>query len=218
MILAAGRGERMRPLTDSLPKPLLEVNGQALIVRQIEHLARAGIGEIVINVAHLGHMIEHTLGDGQAYGVNIAYSREASALETAGGIAYALDLLGNAPFLAVNSDIYCDFDYASLIAKSPELQAACLVLVDNPEHHPEGDFYLERNSIVTGGQTKLTFSGIGLYRPSLFASIVRGQPAKLAPLLRSAIEAGKVEGIHHRGTWVDVGTPERLAELNNRES
>ncbi len=218
MILAAGRGERMRPLTDSLPKPLLEVRGKPLIVRHIERLSNGGFNDIVVNVAHLGHMIMERLGDGKAYGVNIAYSREEVALETAGGIANALDLLGKDPFLVVNSDIFCDYDYSDLIQHSSEMPGtlAHLVLVGNPAHHPEGDFFFEKGKLVPMGKEKLTYSGIGLYHPDLFCEIERGKPAKLAPLLRHAISEGRVTGTLHRGTWIDVGTPERLYELNGR--
>ncbi len=218
MILAAGRGERMRPLTDSLPKPLLEVRGKPLIVRHIERLSNAGFHDIVVNVAHLGHMIMERLGDGKTYGVNIAYSQEEVALETAGGIANALDLLGNAPFAVVNSDIYCDFDYSALIPKSSEMPdiLAHLVLVDNPAHHPEGDFFFENGKLAPSGKEKLTYSGIGLYHPDLFGGIEPGKPAKLAPLLRHAISERRVSGTFHRGIWIDVGTPERLSELNGR--
>lgn len=218
MILAAGRGERMRPLTDSLPKPLLEVGGKPLIVRHIERLSNAGFHDIVINVAHLGHMIMERLGDGKHYGVNISYSQEEAALETAGGIANALDLLGSAPFVVVNSDVYCDYDCSALIQRSSEMPGilAHLVLVDNPAHHPEGDFFFENGRLLTAGHEKLTYSGIGLYHPDLFFGIERGKPAKLAPLLRHAISEGRVTGSLHRGTWIDVGTPERLSELNGR--
>ena len=220
MILAAGRGERMRPLTDFTPKPLLPVAGKPLIVWHLERLARAGYREIVINHAHLGDQIEALLGDGEAWGLHLRYSAEpAGALETAGGIANALPLLGEAPFLVVNGDIYCDWDFARAHAfRAPE-QLAHLVLVDNPSHHPVGDFTLA-NGKVGGGDTatgaeKLTFGGIGIYRPELFAAIERGQSAKLAPLLRAAITADRISGEWHGGCWVDVGTPERLAALDD---
>jgi MurNAc alpha-1-phosphate uridylyltransferase len=213
MILAAGRGERMRPLTDRTPKPLLPVAGKPLIVWHLERLARAGIRDIVINHAHLGDQIEALLDDGSAWGVAIRYSEEPpGALETAGGIANALDLLGDEPFLVVNGDIWCDLDFAAL----PTLAAgdlAHLVLVANPPHHPGGDFDLQ-DSRVRGVPPRLTFAGIGLYRPELFAGIERGKPAKLAPLLRDAMAAGRVSGQVHAGNWVDVGTPERLKELD----
>lgn len=212
MILAAGRGERMRPLTDVTPKPLLPVAGKPLIVWHLERLARAGFRDIVINHAHLGDQIEALLGDGAAWGARIAYSAEPQgALETAGGIANALPLLGDAPFLVVNGDIFCDWDFAR--ARSGNALAH-LVLVDNPPHHPEGDFALDGAKVSAGGTARLTFSGIGIYRPELFAGIACGEPAKLAPLLRDAITAGRVTGEHHRGRWEDVGTPERLAALD----
>ncbi|MBU0593288.1 MAG: nucleotidyltransferase family protein [Gammaproteobacteria bacterium] len=215
MILAAGRGERMRPLTDTTPKPLLEVGGKPLIVWHIENLARAEIRELVINHAHLGKQIEDFLGDGSRYNVSIHYSPEAEALETAGGIANALPLLGGAPFLVVNGDVFCDFDYTQLSGEALQMdqQLACLVMVDNPPHHPTGDFFLDGTKIRAQGMPLLTFSGIGLYRPELFSAIPRGTKAKLAPLLREAMDCGKVGGMHHHGRWVDVGTPQRLAEL-----
>lgn len=212
MILAAGRGERMRPLTDVTPKPLLPVAGKPLIVWHLERLARAGFSEVVINHAHLGDQIEALLGGGDAWGLSIRYSIEPQgALETAGGIANALPLLGNDPFLVVNGDIFCDWDFSR--ARLGDALAH-LVLVANPPHHPEGDFTLEGTKVGAGKTAKLTFSGIGIYRPALFAGIGRGQPAKLAPLLHGAIAAGRVTGEHHRGRWEDVGTPERLAALD----
>lgn len=215
MILAAGRGERMRPLTDHLPKPLLEAGGKALIVHQIERLRAAGCTELVINHAHLGHLLEATLGDGRTLGVHIAWSAERHALETAGGIRQALPLLGDAPFLVVNGDVFCDVDLAALA--SPGLAAgdlARLVLVPNPTHHPHGDFVLAGSRIRSAGEPRLTFSGIGLYAPALFAGVAPGAAAPLAPLLREAIAADRVGGLCHRGCWVDVGTPQRLAELD----
>lgn len=227
MILAAGRGERMRPLTDHTPKPLLEVGGMALIVWHIERLVAAGITELVINHAHLGVQIEKALGDGSRFGAQIQYSREASALETAGGIAYALPLLGDQPFAVINGDIYCDYDFSRLPERAVALHAAGdmahLVLVDNPEHHPHGDFRLDDNRIVPDKAQSsvldpqssfLTFSGIGLYHPSLFSHIACGSAAPLAPLLRAQIALDKISGEHHTGLWVDVGTPQRLNELD----
>ncbi len=214
MILAAGRGERMRPLSDAVPKCLLEVRGKPLIVWLIEALARAGTGEFVINHAHLGYMIEAALGNGQRFGVAIRYSPEAEALETAGGITKALPLLGRAPFLAVNGDIFCDFDFPSLVTRSLGPDLAHLVLVENPPHHPHGDFVLRGARVGDTGDPKSTFSGIGLYRPELFASVKPGSKGQLAPLLRAAMARGLVSGELHRGEWHDVGTPERLAELN----
>jgi len=217
MLLAAGRGERMRPLTDHTPKPMLEVGGKPLIVWHIERLARAGIDELVINHAHLGMQIENALGDGNRYGVRIRYSGEGTALETAGGIAFALPLLGSEPFAVINSDIWCDYDFARLPALAEQMQHdhVYLVLVKNPPQHPGGDFGL-RNGRVTEAEPKLTFSGIGLYRPELFMHIPRGSKAPLAPLLREQIAAGNVGGEHYRGLWVDVGTPQRLAELDTK--
>lgn len=211
----------MRPLTDHTPKPLLEVGGKPIIVWHIEQLVKAGIAELVINHAHLGHQIEAALGDGSRFGANIRYSPEASALETAGGIANAMPLLGNAPFAVVNGDVFCDYDFSRLPALAACLLAngddAHLVMVDNPEQHPNGDFHLYGERLVPAGESpKLTFSGIGVYRPELFAHIARGSVAPLGPLLRERIAAGKVSGEHHRGWWVDVGTPQRLAELDSR--
>ena len=219
MILAAGRGERMRPLTDVTPKPLLSVGGKPLIVWHIENLARAGFTELVINHAHLGHMIEAVLGDGSQWGVHIVYSSEGEALETAGGIAKALPLLGKDPFLVVNGDIhsYYDFSRARDIAAAMQADAnfiAYLVLVDNPPHHPDGDFALKDGVCQLEGEHKLTYSGIGVYRPESFSHIVPGSKAALGPLLKQWIAEGRVCGEHHRARWVDVGTPQRLAALD----
>lgn len=217
MILAAGRGERMRPLTDHTPKPLLQAGGKPLIVWHIERLVRAGITDLIINHAHLGMQIEQALGDGQQFGARIRYSAEGAALETAGGIANALHLLDEQPFAVVNGDIYCDCDFSHLphcaaaLANSADM--AHLVLVNNPEHNLKGDFGLHE-SRVTDSASRLTFSGIGLYKPQLFVDIPRGTKAPLAPMLREQIAAGKVSGEYHRGTWVDVGTPQRLHELD----
>ena len=215
MILAAGRGERMRPLTDSVPKPLLQVGGKPLIVWHIENLARAGICELVINHAHLGAQIEACLGDGSRFGVSIHYSTEPEALETAGGIAHALPLLGDEAFVVVNGDIFCDFDFTQLKAASKE-HSTFLVLVDNPPQHPEGDFSLQGETVRSQGPAMFTFSGIGVYRPEFFAAIGKGAKARLAPLLRAAMDRGTVGGMHYSGYWVDVGTPQRLAELNQK--
>jgi MurNAc alpha-1-phosphate uridylyltransferase len=216
MILAAGRGERMRPLTDAMPKPLLPAGGKPLVVWLIEALAAAGFRELVINHAHLGARIEAALGDGAAWGVRIDYSREREALETAGGIATALPLLGDAPFVAVNGDIHCDYPFARLAHALPGDADAHLVLVDNPPHHPSGDFTLHAGRAGNAAATRLTFAGIGVYRPSLFAGIAPGTRAPLAPLLRAAAERGRLSGERHAGAWTDVGTPERLAELDAR--
>jgi MurNAc alpha-1-phosphate uridylyltransferase len=214
MLLAAGRGERMRPLTDATPKPLLEAGGRTLVERLIERLAAAGFTELVINHAHLGHRIEAALGDGTRFGVRIAYSPEATALETAGGIANALPLLGGAPFAAINADLHTDFPFARLRDALRGDELAHLVLVDNPPHHPLGDFALADGRVRNAGPVMLTFSGIGVYRPALFAGIAPGAKAQLAPLLRRAADAEQVSGTRYRGRWVDVGTPERLAALD----
>ena len=213
-ILAAGRGERMRPLTDHTPKPLLQAGGKPLIVWHLERLAAAGFREIVINHAHLGEQIEAALGDGSAWGLNIRYSPEPpGALETAGGIANALPLLGDAPFLVVNGDIYCDWDFtkASQLIDRP----AHLVMVANPAHHSGGDFALDGERVVfaQGGQT-LTYAGIAVFSPAFFADVPHGTVMKLRPLLDAAIAAGTLGGERHAGRWVDVGTPQRLAELD----
>jgi MurNAc alpha-1-phosphate uridylyltransferase len=233
MILAAGRGERMRPLTDHTPKPLLQVGGKALIEWHIERLAAANIREIVINHAWLGEQLPARLGDGSRYGVRIQYSAESpAALETAGGIAQALPLLGDDPFLVINGDIWCDWNPSDapqhLEALTRTQSDAWLLLVSNPAHHPQGDFYLSAQGQVFNSpnatplaeeavttQPRLTFSGIGLYRPALFKDIPLGQPAPLAPLLRAAMGENKVVGTYHPGIWTDVGTPERLASIND---
>lgn len=218
MILAAGRGERMRPFTDTVPKPLLEVGGVPLICRLLARLAESGFDEVIINVSHLAHAIEATVGDGSPHGVRVAYSREETPLETAGGIAWALPMLGDAPFLAINGDLFCDFDFSRARAIGAALEtmarSAHLVLVDNPAHHPQGDFSLGADGVVGVDGGRLTFSGIGIYRPVLFAGIARGTKQPLAPLLRAAIDQQKVSGEHYRGQWFDVGTPERLAAAN----
>ncbi|MFA6014248.1 MAG: nucleotidyltransferase family protein [Gallionellaceae bacterium] len=223
MILAAGRGERMRPLTDHTPKPLLVAGGKPLIVWHIERLVSAGISDLMINHAHLGHQIELALGDGRQFGASIQYSSEASALETAGGIAFALPLLGDEPFAVINGDIFCDYDFAQLPEASKNIKInhdiAHLVLIDNPPHHPQGDFALQVDRILNNplpgtDHALLTFSGIGVYQPALFSNIQRGSKAPLAPLLREQIALGKVSGEHHHGLWVDVGTPQRLHELD----
>jgi MurNAc alpha-1-phosphate uridylyltransferase len=227
MIFAAGRGERMRPLTDTCPKPLLTVRGRPLIVWHILNLVRAGLTEIVINHAHLGHMIEEMLGDGSRYGANLVYSAEGSALETAGGIAKARHLLGDTPFVAIAGDVYCPhFDFSQvkdvLEESDPwgkpypagERDLAWLYLVKNPVHHPEGDFALANFSITNHGEPRYTFSGIGVYRPELFDTVTAGESAKLAPILREFADKGKIGGEVYRGDWTDVGTIERLEQLN----
>jgi MurNAc alpha-1-phosphate uridylyltransferase len=214
MLLAAGRGERMRPLTDATPKSLLAVGGKPLVVRLIERLAAAGYRELVLNHAHLGAVIEAALGDGARFGVRIRYSAEREALETAGGIANALPLLGPAPFATVNADLYTDYPFERLRGALAAAALAHLVLVDNPPHHPGGDFALAGGRLANTGDALLTFSGIGLYRPELFAAIAPGARAPLAPLLREAAARSAVSAEHFRGRWVDVGTPERLAALD----
>ncbi|MGD9946151.1 MAG: NDP-sugar synthase [Burkholderiaceae bacterium] len=247
MILAAGRGERMRPLTDHCPKPLLPAGGKPLIEWHLGALARAGVRDVVINHAHLGAMIEQALGDGSRWGLRLRYSPEAQALETAGGIAQALRWLGEGPFLVVNGDVHCGFDLGRARTIAQQMRVAGLlgwcVLVDNPAHHPNGDFELHDGLIAAEPDvpasapgtlpadsparltparltpthltpTRLTFSGIGLYRAELFASVAAGTRAPLAPLLRHAALHGRLGGEYYGGTWTDVGTPQRLAELD----
>jgi MurNAc alpha-1-phosphate uridylyltransferase len=212
MILAAGRGERMRPLTDDTPKPLLRAGGKTLIEHLIEALADAGFRDLVINHAHLGAQIEAHLGDGARYGVNIAWSREPEgALETGGGIFRALPLLDDDHFLVVNGDIWTDYPFAR-IARRPE-GLAHLVLVDNPAHHPEGDFALVSGRVQALGSPRLTFSGIGIYHRDLFRGCSPGR-FPLAPLLRACMDRGEVSGEHYAGQWYDIGTTERLAGLD----
>lgn len=217
MILAAGRGERMRPLTDRLPKALLPVGGKPLIVRHLEKLGAAGFTQIIINHAHLGNLIEAELGSGDRYGVEICYSPETEALETAGGIANALRLLGEAPFAVVNADVFSDFDYRQLALAVNGLSAsrlsAHLVLVNNPEHNAAGDFALAGNKVVLEG-ARYTFSGIAAYKPAMFAAIAPNAKAKLATLLRALIPRQQVSGELFSGRWRDVGTPARLAQLD----
>jgi MurNAc alpha-1-phosphate uridylyltransferase len=212
MILAAGLGTRMRPLTDKTPKPLLKVGGIPLIVWHIERLAHDGYTDIVINIAHLGYQIPEALGDGSEWGVKITYSdeQEEGALESAGGIVKALPLLGDDTFLVLNGDIWSDYDFQDH-RKLPEGILAHLVLVPNPEHNPEGDFALDGNRVIDNKQ--YTFSGIGYYSPKLFKGLPYGKSA-LAPLLREAMKEGKVSGELYEGEWLDIGTPERLELLN----
>jgi len=211
MILAAGRGQRMMPLTANTPKPLLKIAGKALIVWHIERLAQAGFKELVINHAYLGQQIEDVLGDGSQWDVSIQYSPEATALETAGGIANALPLLGEEPFLVVNGDVFTEMTFPSAL---DENMLAHLVMVDNPAHHPEGDFVLQTGKLNDGAGTKLTFSGVGIYSPALFKEVATGLPAKLAPLLRAAMVNHLVTGEHFQGVWHDIGTPERLVAID----
>ena len=212
MILAAGRGERMRPLTDHTPKPLLPAGGRALIEYHIAALVQAGITDLVVNHAHLGKAIEDHLGDGGRYGAHIRYSPEPDgALETGGGIRNALPLLGSEPFVVVNGAVWTDYPFARLPVAPEGL--AHLVLVDNPDHHRSGDFVFDGHRVRQNSGPRLTFSGIGMYRPALFDGTRPGRFA-LAPLLRAAMDRGEVTGEHYRGRWIDVGTPERLAELD----
>ena len=217
-ILAAGRGERMRPLTDHTPKPLLLAGGKPLIVWHLERLQAAGFREVVINHAHLGEQIEASLGDGSRYGLAIRYSPEPpGALETAGGIAHALDLLGDEPFLVVNGDVWCDWDFRR--AQALTRRAAHLVFVDNPPQHANGDFCLDGDRVRYASEAcgpTLTYAGTGVFSPSFFATVARGAVMKMRPLLDAAIAQGIVTGEHHAGRWVDVGTPERLAELDQQ--
>jgi MurNAc alpha-1-phosphate uridylyltransferase len=212
MILAAGRGERMRPLTDLLPKPLLPAGDRTLIEHIVTNLGNAGFDDIIVNHAHLGAQIENLLGDGTRFGVHIRYSPEPSGgLETAGGIVHALELL-EPQFVVINGDIWTDYPFARL--RVPLKGLAHLVLVDNPPHHPQGDFALNGARVAPGGRM-LTFSGIGLYSRALFASCRPGRQP-LAPILRAAMEKHEVTGEHYRGQWFDIGTPERLQDLNHR--
>jgi MurNAc alpha-1-phosphate uridylyltransferase len=213
MLLAAGRGERMRPLTDACPKPLLNVAGKPLIAWHLERLAQAGIRDVVINLSWLGEMIADALGDGSAQGLAIQYSREPwPALETGGGIVQALPLLGEGPFLLVNGDVFTDIDFTALRIAQDDL--AQLVLVPNPPHHARGDFALACGGrIARDGGERLTYAGVALFRPELFAGAEPGR-FPLLPWLLRALDAGKLGGQRHDGMWLDVGTPERLAQLD----
>jgi MurNAc alpha-1-phosphate uridylyltransferase len=226
LVLAAGRGERMRPLTDTIPKPLLQVQGKSLLAWHLEALAKAGLTQVVINHAWLGEQIEASLGYGKQFGLQIFYSREESALETAGGICKALPLLrANDYFLVINGDVFTpQFPIQGLIQRVLELRSqdqllAHLIMVPNPPQHPHGDFYLDQTMVRDDGYAgatgaKLTFSGIGIYHHTLFKGLISGQSAKLAPILRKAMADNRVSGEKYLGSWHDVGSPERLAELN----
>ena len=215
-ILAAGRGERMRPLTDTTPKPLLQAGGKPLIVWHLERLAASGFRDVVINHAHLGAQIEAALGDGSQFGLAIRYSPEPpGALETAGGIAHALPLLGSESFLVVNGDVWCDWDFRRAHALAGRL--AHLVFVDNPPKHAGGDFCLDGETVryaISGIGPTLTYAGTGVFSPEFFATVPTDAVMRMRPLLDAAIAHGKVSGERHDGRWVDVGTPERLAELD----
>lgn len=214
MILAAGRGERLRPLTDRVPKALTEAGGKALVAWQLERLAAAGFRDVVINVSWLGAKIEAQLGNGNAFGVSIRYSREPQPLESAGGIANARALLGAAPFALVNADVYSDFDLAALRARALGGHLAHLVLAPNPPHHAAGDFTLDAGKAGNAPAPRYTYTGIALLDPALVAPVRAGDKAQLAPLLRAAADAGRLSGELHRGLWRDVGNAERLAELD----
>lgn len=217
MILAAGKGERMRPLTLTTPKPLLPAGDKPLIVHHLERLQAAGFRQLVINHAWLGRQIEEELGNGTAYGLSIEYSRESEPLETAGGIIQALPLLtreGDEWFVVINGDIWCDFDLSQLTP--PDNADALLVMTGNPEHNPAGDFCLHQDGTVSAeGSEMLTFAGISLLSRSLFDGLVPGRQ-KLAPILREAMSQKRVRGLHHAGQWMDIGTPERLRELDRK--
>jgi MurNAc alpha-1-phosphate uridylyltransferase len=213
MVFAAGRGERLRPLTDTLPKPLVPVAGKPLIAWHLERLAAAGCREAVINVSHLGEKIVAALGDGRSYGLAIRYSRESEPLETAGGLAQARELLGPEPFLVVNGDIFCDYDFARLLRLELGGSLAHLVLVPNPAQHPKGDFTLERGKVGNAPAARYTYAGVSVVSPALVAGVKAGDKAQLAPLLRAAAERGEVSGELFDGLWQDIGTLERLAAL-----
>ena len=219
ILLAAGRGERMRPLTDSCPKPLLRVGGKALIEWQLERLAAAGFDDIVVNHSHFGALIEQALGDGRRFGVRLRYSREAEALETAGGVAQALPLLGREPVLVVSADIHTDFDYSSLvariagIARNPATTVAHFVLVDNPSWHPGGDMGLKAGR-VSRDAALLTYGNISVFHPEIFRALAPGTHLRLFPWAYQFVDAGRVSGEHFRGGWDNVGTPAQLEALD----
>ncbi len=213
MILAAGRGERLRPLTDSIPKALVCAGGKPLVAWHLERLAAAGCAEAVINVSHLADQIVLRIGDGTRFGLRVAYSREAEPLETAGGLAQARSLLGEAPFLLVNADVYCEVDFRRLLALDLGGRLAHLLLVPNPAHRAGGDFTLEQGRVGNGSGARYTYAGIAVMSPALVAGVKPGEKAPLAPLLRTAAQRGLIGGELHHGAWQDVGTRERLAEL-----
>ena len=213
MLLAAGRGERLRPLTDTVPKALVEAGGKPLIVWHLERLARAGIRDAVINISHLGERIVERLGDGARFGLRLHYSRERERLETAGGIANALELLGRAPFLLVNADVYCECDFARLMNIQLGDRLAHLVLVPNPSHRSKGDFSLADGRLGDAAAPRYTYAGVAVVAPKLLQTVNRGEKAPLPPLLYDAAARGLLGGEVYRGLWQDVGTMERLAEL-----
>ena len=216
MILAAGRGERLRPLTDSIPKPLVEVAGQTLLGRHLERLAAAGFTRAVINVSHLAGLIVARFGDGRRVGMTIEWSHEAAPLETAGGIALARELLGPEPFLLVNSDVWCDYAFSKLRDFDLGARLSHLVLVPNPEQHPAGDFTLDQGNVGNAASPRYTYAGIAVISPRLVAGVAAGSKAQLAPLWRAAAERREVTGELHAGHWCDVGTRERLDALEAR--
>lgn len=212
LIFAAGRGERMRPLTDSMPKPLLQIGRKRLIEYHIEKLAAAGVRDVVINTSHLAEQFPIALGDGRRWGLRLHYSFEGDEpLETGGGMLNALPLLGGSPFIALNGDIWTDFDFCTL-PQNPE-GLAHLVVIDNPQHHPLGDFVLHHGRLLDGPGPRLTFVGIGVYRPELLANHAPGK-FSIAPVLRAAMRENQISGEHFHGAWIDVGTPQRLNELD----
>jgi len=219
LILAAGRGERMRPLTDTVPKPLLAVGGKPLIAWQIERLVEAGITEIVVNHSHLGSQFVAALGDGTRFGASIRHSHEEAALETAGGIAHALHLLGDRPFVAVSGDIWTQFPFRSLLPRAAAIEAgypahaAHLVLVDNPPYHPQGDMALAHGRVCREG-ARLTYGNIAVFHPRAFASLDPDRRLALFPWTYAMVEAGQVSGEHYDGRWANLGTPADLAELD----
>ncbi len=214
MILAAGRGERLRPITDTLPKPLVEVRGKPLLVWHLEHLCEAGFRAVVINVSHLGNLLESAVGDGRRWGLSIVWSRETVPLETAGGIAQARPLLGPDPFLLVNADVYCEFPFTGLRRIELGNRLGHLVMVPNPPFRPEGDFSLSEGQVGNHVAPRYTYAGIAVLAPAIVNSVAPGARAPLAPSLRCAAESGLLSGELYGGRWNDVGTPERLAELN----
>lgn len=219
MVLAAGRGERMRPLTDHTPKALLRVGGKPLIFWHLERLARAGFSSVVVNHAHLGEQIVAAVGDGNRWNITVRFSAESQALETAGGIANALPLLNADVFTVINADVYTEFDFSALRQHTDEMRSrsdclAHLVLVDNPAQHPGGDFALVGDHVAEQGAQLLTFSGLGVYRAGLFGEVASGSAQALAPLLRTAMSRHQVTGEHYRGRWFDVGTPARMHALD----
>jgi MurNAc alpha-1-phosphate uridylyltransferase len=224
LILAAGRGERMRPLTDATPKPLLRAGGKSLIEWQVERLAAGGFADLVINHSHLGLQIEEALGDGSRLGARIRYSHEARALETAGGVAYALHLLGDEPFVVVSGDIHTEFDYASLaapmaaIAAAPQRTVAHFVMVDNPSWHAGGDDMAVHGGRIARGRGRLTYGNIGAFHPAMFRDVPRGAPLRMFPWAYGFVDAGRVSGEHFSGAWDNIGTPEQLSALDRRLS